>query len=132
MKNATFFKGKSQMVADRIFQRLLVSLPVPPEEPASLQCSVPSGSQDRVCTGGHSVYWFKAGRDRTHVVYARRNPECGQNVGNEKCCVHHLSADLNTSNAETYVCAVASCGQIWFENTTSLDFKGTVTDWGTE
>lgn len=63
------------MAADRIVQRLTVSDLVRPGEPMSPQCSVPSGSQDKVCPGGQSVYWFKAGGDRTHVYYARGNDE---------------------------------------------------------
>lgn len=126
-----FSEGKTQMAADRIVQRLTVSDPVRPGEPVSLQCSVPSGSQDKVCTGGHNVYWFKAGRDRTHVIYACGNDECEQNFGNEKSCIYNLSMSFNTSDAETYVCAVATCGEIWFQNGTKVDIQGTITDWGT-
>lgn len=109
------------MAADRIVQRLTVSDLVHPGEPMSLHCSVPSGSQDKVCTGGQSVFWFKAAGDRTHVIHARGNHECA----NEKSCIYHISVNVNTSDAETYICAVAMCGEIWFGNSTKADIPGT-------
>lgn len=107
-----------------------MSDPVRPGEPVSLQCSVPSGSQDKVCVGGRNAYWFKAGRDGTRVIYACGSDERAQNFGNEKSCVYHLSTNFNSSDAETYICAVAKCGEMWFGNDTRVDVQGRITDNG--
>lgn len=36
-----------------------------------------------------------------------------------------LSMSFNTSDAETHVCAVAACGEIWFGNSTKVNIQGT-------
>lgn len=113
------------MKANRIVQNLTVCDPVCPEESVALQCSVLSEFHDNSCSGGLSVYWFKAGRDGVHMIYARGNDECEQSSDNEKSCIYHLSINASTSVAETYYCAVATCGEIWFGKGTKVDFQGT-------
>lgn len=119
-----FFSGATQMKANRIVQNLTVCDPVCPGESVALQCSVLSESHDNSCSGGLSVYWFKAGRDSTHMIYARGNDECEQSSDNEKSCIYHLSINASTSDAETYYCAVAACGEIWFGKGTKVDYQG--------
>lgn len=48
-----------------------------------------------------------------------------QNFGNEKSCICQLSMSFTTSDAETHVCAVAACGEIWFGNSTKVNIQGT-------
>ncbi|XP_056899104.1 uncharacterized protein LOC130531226 [Takifugu flavidus] len=117
-------EGETQMKANRIVHNLTVCDPVCPEESVALQCSVLSEFHDNSCSGGLSVYWFKAGRDSVHMIYARGNDECEQSSDNEKSCIYHLSINASTSVAETYYCAVATCGEIWFGKGTKVDFQG--------
>lgn len=112
------------MKANRIVQNLTSCDPVCPGESVALQCSVLSESHNNSCSGGTSVYWFKTGRDNAHMIYARRNDECELSSDDEKSCIYHLSINASTSDAETYYCAVATCGEIWFGNGTKVHFQG--------
>lgn len=114
------------MNANRIVQNLMVPDPVRPGQSVALQCSALSESDNKTCSGDHRVYWFKAGRDSAHMIYAHGNDECEQSSGNEKSCIYHLPMNSITSHAETYYCAVATCWKIWFGKGTKVDIEGTV------
>ncbi|XP_029572150.1 uncharacterized protein LOC115164113 [Salmo trutta] len=88
------------------------------------QCTVLS----ETCTGEHSVYWFRAGSGESHpgVIYTHGNmsDECEKSPETPsptQSCVYSLSKNnLSLSDAGTYYCAVATCGEILFGNGTNL------------
>ncbi|XP_036799523.1 uncharacterized protein LOC118938751 [Oncorhynchus mykiss] len=102
-----------------------VSDPVHPGDSVTLQCTVLS----QTCTGEHSVYWFRAGSGESQpgVIYTpgnlsdacKKNPETPSPT---QSCVYSLSKNnLSLSDAGTYYCAVATCGEILFGNGTNLN-----------
>ncbi|XP_071334074.1 uncharacterized protein, partial [Trachinotus anak] len=84
----------------------------------SLNCTVHTGT----CDGEHSVYWFRHGYHQG-ILHTHRD-QCGQvsTPGSpSQSCVYHLQKmNLNSSDAGTYYCAVASCGDILFGNGSKL------------
>uniref|UniRef100_A0AAY4DDQ4 Ig-like domain-containing protein n=1 Tax=Denticeps clupeoides TaxID=299321 RepID=A0AAY4DDQ4_9TELE len=93
----------------------------------TLNCTVVSGG----CAGEHSVYWFRHGTPGSHpgIIYAHgdrsagceKNPEAGSST---QSCVYHLpKRNLSTTDAGTYYCAAAACGQITIGNGTKLEIS---------
>uniref|UniRef100_A0A3Q3SLY2 Ig-like domain-containing protein n=1 Tax=Mastacembelus armatus TaxID=205130 RepID=A0A3Q3SLY2_9TELE len=105
-----------------------VSDPVHPGDSVTLQCSVLSDSESDTCPRNHSVYWFRAGSDESHpnIIYTDGNNECEKRSDTVKSCVYHFSVDISSSDAGTYYCAVATCGQILFGNGTKLDIDADI------
>ncbi|XP_044060551.1 signal-regulatory protein beta-2-like isoform X2 [Siniperca chuatsi] len=103
--------------------------PVRPGDSVTLQCSVLSDSENRTCPGDHSVYWFRAKSDESHpsVIYAHGNSgdECEKSLEarSPQKCVYNFSKKVSSSDAGTYYCAVATCGEILFGNGTKLDIE---------
>ncbi|XP_047441779.1 uncharacterized protein LOC125008537, partial [Mugil cephalus] len=101
-----------------------------PSDPdlVSLQCSVLSDSDNKTCPEDHRVYWFRAKSDESHpsLIYTHQNntDECERSPEtHSKKCVYSFSKDVSSSDAGTYYCAVATCGEILFGNGTKLDNK---------
>nr|XP_046184128.1 uncharacterized protein LOC124013722 isoform X1 [Oncorhynchus gorbuscha] len=93
----------------------------------ALNCTV----HTETCAGGHSVYWFRHGSGESHpgIIYTHgdrtdqceKSPEAGSPT---QSCVYNLpKTNLSLSDAGTYYCAVASCGEILFGNGTKLDIQ---------
>nr|XP_033479846.1 signal-regulatory protein beta-2-like [Epinephelus lanceolatus] len=107
----------------------LPSDPVRPVDSVTLQCSVLSDSDNKTCPGDHSVFWFKAGSHESHprVFYAHGNSvECEKSpeAHSPQKCVYSFSKNVSSSDAGTYYCAVATCGEIFFGNGTKLNIEG--------
>ncbi|XP_068590507.1 signal-regulatory protein beta-2-like [Cebidichthys violaceus] len=103
--------------------------PVRPGDSVTLQCSVLSVSEKKTCPEEHTMSWFKAGSDGSHhsVIYAQRNNSAGCEKSPEahspQKCVYSFSKNVSSSDAGTYYCAVATCGEILFGNGTKLDIE---------
>ncbi|XP_074505353.1 uncharacterized protein LOC141775662 [Sebastes fasciatus] len=108
-------------------QWYFTSDPVRPGDSVTLQCSVLSDSESK-CPGDHSVFWFRARSDESHpsLIYAHGNGgECENSTEarSQQKCVYSFSKNVGSSDAGTYYCAVATCGEILFGNGTKLDVE---------
>ncbi|XP_047441783.1 uncharacterized protein LOC125008540 [Mugil cephalus] len=102
-----------------------VSYPVRPGDSVTLQCSVLSDSENKTCPGDLSVFWFRAGSQTSHpnIIYTDgdTNNKCEKRSETQKRCDYSFSKDVSSSDAGTYYCAVATCGEILFGNGTKLE-----------
>ncbi|XP_021433624.1 uncharacterized protein LOC110500542 [Oncorhynchus mykiss] len=99
-----------------------VSESVQPGDSVTLNCTI----HTETCAGEHSVYWFRhgSGESRPGIIYTHGNwsDQCEKSTETEKSCIYNLpKRNLSLSDAGTYYCAVASCGEILFGNGTKLD-----------
>uniref|UniRef100_A0A3Q1CU56 Ig-like domain-containing protein n=1 Tax=Amphiprion ocellaris TaxID=80972 RepID=A0A3Q1CU56_AMPOC len=107
-----------------VVQQSTASHSVHPGESQTLHCSVFSDSENKTCSGDLSVFWFRPGSDKSHpdIIYTdgNRPDECEKRSDTQKSCVYHSSKTFSSSDAGTYYCAVATCGQILFGNGNTL------------
>ncbi|XP_056456722.1 uncharacterized protein LOC130390666 isoform X2 [Gadus chalcogrammus] len=98
-------------------------------DPVALQCSITSQRTDHSnqCQGEPSVYWFRSGPSHPAAIYmnGNRTGECQKSSGPPSApqsCVYTLPKNnVDSSDAGTYYCALAACGEIMFGNGTTLD-----------
>uniref|UniRef100_W5K1P7 Ig-like domain-containing protein n=1 Tax=Astyanax mexicanus TaxID=7994 RepID=W5K1P7_ASTMX len=107
-------------------------LPVPhllyPKDSVTLQCSVITN----ICAGDHSVYWFRHGSGESDpgiiFTHGNRSDQCkksSETVSPTQSCIYKLPKNnLSLSDAGSYYCAVAACGEILYGNGTKLNVKG--------
>uniref|UniRef100_A0A8C8GBH4 Ig-like domain-containing protein n=1 Tax=Oncorhynchus tshawytscha TaxID=74940 RepID=A0A8C8GBH4_ONCTS len=104
-----------------------VSESVQPGDSVTLNCTI----HTETCAGEHSVLWFRhgSGESRPGIIYTHGNwsDQCEKSTETEKSCIYNLpKRNLSLSDAGTYYCAVASCGEILFGNGTKLDIDGSL------
>uniref|UniRef100_A0A3P8RUB6 Ig-like domain-containing protein n=1 Tax=Amphiprion percula TaxID=161767 RepID=A0A3P8RUB6_AMPPE len=126
--NATFLRitGPEPDIIDII--QVPPSDPEHPGDSVSLQCSVLSDSEKKTCPEQEDrMFWFRTGSDESHprLIYADGNnqDECETNpeAQSPQKCIYSFSKTITSSDAGTYYCAVATCGQILFGKGTKLD-----------
>ena len=104
-----------------------VSESIQPGDSVTLNCTI----HTETCPGENSVYWFRHGSGESHpgILYTHggrsdqceKSPEAGSPT---QSCVYNLpKRNLSLSDAGTYYCAVASCGDIVYGNGTILDIE---------
>uniref|UniRef100_A0A3Q2D8Q7 Ig-like domain-containing protein n=1 Tax=Cyprinodon variegatus TaxID=28743 RepID=A0A3Q2D8Q7_CYPVA len=107
-----------------IFSEKSGSDPTGPTNVETLQCSVLSYSENRTCSGEPSVFWFRTRSDTSYpdIMYIdeKRNQNCEKPSDNQKKCGYNFSKKVSSSEADTYYCAVATCGEIIFGNGTKV------------
>uniref|UniRef100_A0A672INC1 Ig-like domain-containing protein n=1 Tax=Salarias fasciatus TaxID=181472 RepID=A0A672INC1_SALFA len=94
---------------------------VHPGESVSLQCSVLSDSEEKTCSEDYRVHWFRAGSHQSHpsFIYTHGdNAECGNS---SQKCFYSFSKKVSVSDAGTYYCAVAACGEVMIGNGAKLE-----------
>ncbi|RXN15599.1 putative immune-type receptor 12 precursor [Labeo rohita] len=101
-----------------------------PGDSVNLHCSVLTEKS----VGNHSVYWFRHESGDTHpgIIYKHGNINDQCEKSSEKdshvqSCVYNLpKKNLSLTNAGTYYCAVAICGEILFGNGSTLEIGGCI------
>ncbi|XP_041841419.1 M1-specific T cell receptor alpha chain-like [Melanotaenia boesemani] len=122
-----FNKGTFLMLKEsslRSFLQQPESESVQPGGSVSLNCTILTGTSDQE----HNVYWFKRDSETSHLGTmfiqtnsSRRCVRSSESGSPAHSCVYSLSKrDVKWSDAGTYHCAVASCGQILFGRGTKL------------
>ncbi|XP_030594391.1 signal-regulatory protein beta-2-like [Archocentrus centrarchus] len=120
-------KGNTQRTSSyTVVQWPVVSDPVSPGDSVMLECSVLSDSDKKTCSGEHNVMWFKDGSSYPSIIYTDRNKhnECETRSETQKRCIYRFSKNVSSSDAGTYYCAVAACGEILFGSGTALNIQG--------
>uniref|UniRef100_A0A8B9GUD9 Ig-like domain-containing protein n=1 Tax=Astyanax mexicanus TaxID=7994 RepID=A0A8B9GUD9_ASTMX len=105
-----------------------VSNPVQLGGDTTLQCSILTDNS----AGDHSVYWFRHGSGESDpgiiFTHGNRSDQCKKSSETDsptRSCIYKLPKNnLSLSDAGTYYCAVATCGEIIFGNGTKLDLTG--------
>ncbi|XP_055757065.1 tyrosine-protein phosphatase non-receptor type substrate 1-like [Salvelinus fontinalis] len=121
----TFLSGSGSRNTTVVQQS--VSESVQPGDSVTLNCTI----HTETCAGEHSVYWFRhgSGESRPGIIYTHgdRSDQCEKTTeagSPTQSCVYNLpKRNLSLSDAGTYYCAVASCGEMLFGNGTKLDIK---------
>ncbi|XP_026214213.1 signal-regulatory protein beta-2-like [Anabas testudineus] len=126
--NITFLRVQGPEADVTAVIQELSSDPVHPGDSVTLQCSVLFDSKNRTCCGDHSVSWFRTKSDKSHpiLIFAHGNSgdECEKTPeahSPQKCVYSFSRSNVSSSDAGTYYCAVATCGQILFGDGTKLD-----------
>uniref|UniRef100_A0A3Q2Y5Y1 Ig-like domain-containing protein n=1 Tax=Hippocampus comes TaxID=109280 RepID=A0A3Q2Y5Y1_HIPCM len=91
----------------------------------TLRCSVLRPLGNKTYTDGHKVYWFRSGTDEAHPSFIYAHEEC-QKVKKDSVqkCFYAFSKNLSSSDAGTYSCAVAACGEIFTGRAREITKKG--------
>ncbi|XP_030225056.1 uncharacterized protein LOC115552844 [Gadus morhua] len=130
--NCTFLSVKDHN-DNRFVSQTVVLQPVSASiqlgDPVALQCSITSQRTDHSnqCQGEPSVYWFRSGPSHPAAIYVNgnRSGECQNSSGPPSApqsCVYTLPKNnINSSDAGTYYCALAACGEVVFGSGTTLD-----------
>ncbi|XP_026122428.1 putative immune-type receptor 12 [Carassius auratus] len=96
-----------------------------PGDSVNLHCSVLTEK----CVGDHNIYWFRHESGDTHpgIIYKHGNINDQCEKSSEKdshvqSCIYNLpKKNLSLTDAGTYYCAVATCGEILFGNGSRLE-----------
>ncbi|XP_059201707.1 uncharacterized protein LOC131981454 [Centropristis striata] len=121
------WSGTYLLVKEKTSNYTVVQPPAsdPVGAPMTLQCSVLS--ETKTCPGDHSVFWFRAGTKQSHpnIIYTdgRTSNECEKKSDTQRKCV--FSKNVSSSDAGTYYCAVATCGQIFIGNGATVEIVQT-------
>ncbi|XP_028285559.1 uncharacterized protein LOC114451184 [Parambassis ranga] len=127
----TFYKG-ALLVLKESMCRLVLQQPasdsVQPGSSTTLNCTVVNGSRE----GEDYVYWFRKDSQSSHIgvmyihTHSSSSSKCVTSSGSPaQSCMYSLSKrNVSLSDAGTYYCAVASCGEILFGRGTTLTVGG--------
>ncbi|CAI5652850.1 unnamed protein product [Oreochromis niloticus] len=99
----------------------------PPGGSVTLHCSLLSNFDDKTCSGGLSMFWFREGSNPSHpsIIYTdgNRHHKCGNSSATQQSCVYEFNKSISSSEEGTYYCAVATCGKILFGKGTKLQIE---------
>lgn len=100
-----------------------VSERIHPGESLSLSCTVNA----EPCAEGHSFYWLIHGGSESGII-PQHTPQCEELSSAESpmqnCTFNLLMETVTPTDAGTYYCAMASCGEVVLGNGTTVDIVG--------
>uniref|UniRef100_A0A3B3YVP4 Ig-like domain-containing protein n=1 Tax=Poecilia mexicana TaxID=48701 RepID=A0A3B3YVP4_9TELE len=107
----------------RVVQKKMVSDSSGPDGYVTLQCSILSDFENKTCSEDPSVFWFRSDKSHPDIIYTDGNGtnRCQRKINNRTKWVYNSSKNISSSDAGTYYCAVATCGEILFGNGTKLE-----------
>ncbi|XP_062849613.1 uncharacterized protein LOC134311894 [Trichomycterus rosablanca] len=119
---------KEVVSQDQTQESLKLKESLHPGDNVTLQCTVVAQNS----AGEHSVFWIRHGSGESHpgIIYTdgdssgqcKNRSDAGSST---QSCIYSLpKRNLSTSDAGTYYCAVATCGEILFGNGTTLELTG--------
>ena len=99
---------------------------VQPGGSVTFNCTVQTGT----CDGEHRVYWFRHGSRQgiLHTHVDQSNDVSTAQSPSQSCVYHFQKMNLSSSDAGTYYCAGASCGEILFGSGSKLLIEDDVED----
>uniref|UniRef100_A0A3Q3BJV6 Ig-like domain-containing protein n=1 Tax=Kryptolebias marmoratus TaxID=37003 RepID=A0A3Q3BJV6_KRYMA len=116
--SGTYLSIKGSTSIYNVVQQPAATDPDHPGGSVTLQCSILSDSEKKTCPGDLSVFWFRARSKDSHpdIIYTNGNStdNCEKKSDPQKSCVYHFFKNISSSDAGTYYCAVATCGEIIF------------------
>ncbi|XP_031606680.2 uncharacterized protein LOC116328926 [Oreochromis aureus] len=101
--------------------------PVRAGDSVTLNCSVLSDSDNKMCPGDLNVLWFRGQNSHPNIIYVdgKNQTECKKQSDTQKSCIYRFSKNLSSSDVGTYYCAVVTCGTILFGDGTQLQIEET-------
>uniref|UniRef100_A0A3Q2C804 Ig-like domain-containing protein n=1 Tax=Cyprinodon variegatus TaxID=28743 RepID=A0A3Q2C804_CYPVA len=116
----TYLMVKGNTSSYTVVQQSTASESSGPEDSETLQCSVLSESENNSCSEDLSMFWFKAGSNRSYpnIIYTdgKRADNCKKSPNTGKKCIYNFPKNISSSDPGTYYCAVATCGEILLGN----------------
>ncbi|XP_021171543.2 uncharacterized protein LOC105925523 [Fundulus heteroclitus] len=105
-------------------QKHLEIIQEPTSETIQPGCSVTFNCtvHTRTCEEGHAVHWFRHGAHQA-VLHTHRNHceiSSAQQHSSQSCVYHLQKNNLSSSDAGTYYCVVAACGEMLFGSGSKL------------
>ncbi|XP_035983535.1 uncharacterized protein LOC118557511 [Fundulus heteroclitus] len=120
-------KGKTQKTSNIVVQQPAVSHSAYPGDLVSLKCSLLTDSDQKSCSGEPDVFWIRSGSDKSYpdsiYIDGERSSYCEKRADIQQRCVYNFSKNVNASDAGTYYCAVATCGEILFGIGSNLNIQ---------
>lgn len=116
-----YFPGNTVKASNyTIFHQPTILDPGLSADHGTLQCSVFTDLENKMCLEDLSVFWLRAEAEESHpdIIYIDNNKrgECKKKSDSENSCFYHFSKNITSPDSAFYYCAIATCGKILFGN----------------
>uniref|UniRef100_A0A096LQC7 Ig-like domain-containing protein n=1 Tax=Poecilia formosa TaxID=48698 RepID=A0A096LQC7_POEFO len=126
--NGTYLIVRGKTSHYTVFHQLTVLDPGLSADHGTLQCSVFTDLENKMCSEDLSVLWLRAEAEESHpdIIYIDNNKrgECKKKSDSQNSCFYHFSKNITSHHSAFYYCAIATCGKILFGNVTKIEQSG--------